>query len=109
MKTRIPALVFFAVALVPQGYNSAEPQATQQSLSSASVGLSHPRGPSMGKGPPLGPGDTLGALHIRGLSGYAALQDISRKANVVIGLQATMPANEKRSSLIFSEGQSLTC
>jgi len=60
--------------------------------------------PSAHNGPPLHVGDTVAPLHIRGLTAYGALQDISRKANLVIGLEATMYRTDKAIEFDFPGG-----
>jgi len=61
-------------------------------------------GPSLRHGPPLGITDTVGALHIRGFTATEALQDISRMADVVIGLEATTHRGDQRVEFDFSGG-----
>jgi hypothetical protein len=62
------------------------------------------RGLNLQKGPPLGIGDTLGTFHIQGVSAYEALQFISRKYNVVIGMEGVLSKTEPKISLDFSGG-----
>jgi hypothetical protein len=66
----------------------------------------HPRhsGPKLLKGPPLGIGDRVGAFHIQEVSAYEALQNVSRKYNVVIGMEGVVYKTDPKISLDFSGG-----
>lgn len=62
------------------------------------------RGLSLRTGPPLGVNDRVGALHIHGFSAYGALQEISRKANVVIGVEMIVYKSDKGIQFDFPGG-----
>ena len=66
----------------------------------------HPRSRELKvqKGPPLGIGDRVGAFQIKEVSADEALQSVSRKYNVVIGMVGTVYKTDPKISLDFSGG-----
>lgn len=66
----------------------------------------HPRfhGLSLQKGPPLAINDGVGAFRVRGVLAYEALPWMSRKYNVVIGMEGAVYKTDPRISLDFSGG-----
>lgn len=56
------------------------------------------------KGPPLDIGDKVGAFNVQGVSAYEALQNVSRKYNIVIGLEGYVYKTDPKISLDFSGG-----
>ncbi len=66
----------------------------------------HPRFPgrNLQKGPPLGIGDRVETFHVQGVAAHEALQSMSRKYNVVIGVEGVVYKTDPKISLDFSGG-----
>lgn len=106
MKPAIRLVVMFVIALGLGG--QLEPARAQQPNPQAANAATstHPRftGLNLQKGPPLAINDGVGDFHTQEVSAYEALQSISRKYNVVIGIQAAVYKTDPKVSLDFSGG-----
>jgi hypothetical protein len=82
----------------------AQQPSPQQQDGAATSSLPHPYKLNLQKGPPLGLSDQVGALRVEGVLPFEALQRVSRKYNVVVGIEAVTYKSDQKISLDFPGG-----
>jgi hypothetical protein len=80
-------------------------QSSPQQGNAAASSL-HPRhsGLKIEKGPPLGVNGNVGAFSVQGVSAYELLQNVTRKYNIVIGMEGVMSKTDPKINLDFAGG-----
>jgi hypothetical protein len=95
----LPVGIFCLQVCIPSHARQSNPQER-----SAAATSPRPRGLKLRKGPPLVISDGVDAFHIQGVSAYEALQYISRKYNIVIGMEGAVYKTDPKINLDFSGG-----
>lgn len=107
MRSAIRFMAMCMMGLGPYGrLLPARAQQPSQQQGNAAVTAQQPRFPgrNLQKGPPLSIDDTAAPFHVQGVAAHEALQSISRKYNVVIGVERLVYKTDPKISLDFSAG-----